>query len=377
MTELDQAPAAVETTSPEQAGERRPGSHDSQTRYPTAVTTADTDPGYYDGDTQAALAADTTPTRQQAARDASGPGHQAADGNQASADTAPPSRDVPASGPDGDIEAILHENDHLSEPRTRQQAARDTAVGSHTPESADAAGSRDTPASGRDPDIEAILHENDHHSEARTRQQAAREDNASSHATTGKDGAGVTDQQPRPGPDPLTHDALPEHQAENTAENPAPKPDAREQHGQDQGDRPYTLTVLHADAADRTLGDTTPTGIGLKPTGEQIMKMENEDASKPEKLRRKFLEGIDDINDAARDNASLGHDLLTRHHPPAGHAMTEVPHPLPEAPHEGGPAPDITSAGLVAGVLLIEATRRSREPVHRIAEAAKGYWPWR
>lgn len=122
---------------------------------------------------------------------------------------------------------------------------------------------------------------------------------------------------------------------------------------------------MQADAADRTVGDTTPTGIGLKPTGSELVRMENEEASKPEKLRSKFLEGIDDINDAARENASLGHDLLTRHHPPAGHAVTEVPHPAPEASHEGGAAPDITSAGLVAGILLIEAARLTRDRLTR------------
>ena len=137
------------------------------------------------------------------------------------------------------------------------------------------------------------------------------------------------------------------------------------------------ITVVKVSAAERTLDDTTPTGIGLKPTGEQLLKIENEELSKPERLRRKLLEGIDDINDAARDNASLGHDLLTRHLQPSGRAMTEVPHPLPDASYEGGAAPDITSAGLVAGILLVEATRLSRGPIHRIAEAAKGHTPWR
>jgi hypothetical protein len=66
MAELDHAPAQTPDRPP--AGDQRPGSLDGQ-RYPNGVTAADTDPRYYDGDIQAALAADTRPTRQQAARD--------------------------------------------------------------------------------------------------------------------------------------------------------------------------------------------------------------------------------------------------------------------------------------------------------------------
>jgi len=223
------------------------------------------------------------------------------------------------------LQAIEEENqtrEQLPEPRTRQEIAEETDHG----ESADL--HNDQAA-----DLDGQIAEQDKLPEPRSRQEIADET--------------------RSGADPPTR-------------------------GESQGDQSYLhVTVVEADTADRTLGDTTPTGIGLKPTGEQLREMENEELSKPEKLRRKLLEGVDDINDAARDNASLGQDLLTRHQPPIGHAMTEVPHPLPAAPPDGGAAPDITSAGLVAGVLLVEATRLSREPLHRIAEAAKGHWPWR
>jgi hypothetical protein len=176
-----------------------------------------------------------------------------------------------------------------------------------------------------------------------------------------------------PGKEETQAQAEPEH----SPEQPTQKPDPDQNGDGDRPDSDSHITVVKVSAADRTLDDTTPTGIGLKPTGEQLLKIENEELSKPERLRRKLLEGIDDINDAARDNASLGHDLLTRHQQPSGHAMTEVPHPLPDVSHEGGAAPDITSAGLVAGILLVEATRLSRGPIHRIAEAAKGHTPWR
>jgi hypothetical protein len=67
MGELDHAPA--DTPDRPSAGDQRPGSLDNQARYPNGVTAADRDPHYYDGDIQAALAAETGPTRQQAARD--------------------------------------------------------------------------------------------------------------------------------------------------------------------------------------------------------------------------------------------------------------------------------------------------------------------
>lgn len=178
MTELSHATAetATQTTDRPQAGEQRPGSGDSQ-RYPTGVTAADTDPRYYDGDIKAALAADTAPTRQQAAR-------EGASDQQPSGDISTESRDAPASGHDPDIDAILHENDHLPEPRTRQEAARGDPDSQAT--DATAPESRDPPASRHDPDIEAILHEFDHLPEPRTRQEAAR-----------------GDQPERPAPDPL------------------------------------------------------------------------------------------------------------------------------------------------------------------------------
>jgi hypothetical protein len=369
MTELAPAETTAETTDQPPAAEQRPGSGD-QARYPSGVTAADTDPNYYDGDIKAALAADTTPTRQQAARE-DGSDHQAP------GDTTAESPDTSVSGHAPDIEAILHENDDLPEPRTRQEAARDDPAGQAA--DATATESHDPPASRHAPDVEAILHENDNLPEPHTRQEAAREAAAETATATRNDAPGGENQQSAAGPDPLTETVSKDRPVitvpagGQAADRASPRNGTPESGGHDQ-----QFDVVQIGPGERTFGDTTPTGIGLKPTGDQLRDMENEEASKPEKLRRKFLEGIDDINDAARDNAGLGHDLLMRNHAPAGHAVTEVPHPLQDVPHEGGgAAPDITSAGLVAGVLLIEATRRSREPIHRITEKLKGQWPWR
>jgi hypothetical protein len=238
--------------------------------------------------------------------------------------------------------------EELPEPRTRQEVA----------DEADRV-QPSSPDRGQAVDLDTRIADEDKLPEPRTRQEVGDETRSSAEPLT----EGNADVRPELAPEQTTHQSELDH--------------LRTGSQSEIGDTYSPFTVVKVEAADRTFDDTAPTGIGLKPTGEQLLKIENEEISKPEKLRRKLLEGIDDINDAARDNASLGHDLLTRHQQPSGHAMTEVPHPLPDGSHEGGAAPDITSAGLVAGILLVEATRLSRGPIHRIAEAAKGHMPWR
>ena len=123
MAELDQAPpdtgpaTATRTADTEPHADRQPGSRHDQPVHPHR-TAADTDPAWYDRDIGTALAADTTPTRQQAARQDSN-----ADGQ------ATPDRDT---GPDGaaDIAAITGEDASLTDTRTRQQAARDDTASS-------------------------------------------------------------------------------------------------------------------------------------------------------------------------------------------------------------------------------------------------------
>lgn len=162
MTELDHAPTASKTADhkpaadQEPAGELRPGSADSQTRYPRAVSAADSDPGYYD-DTQKALASDNTPTRQQAFRDATARDKARASGNDATTETPA----APVGSPGSDTHAILHENDNQPDPRTRQQATRDAAVHDQGGGPATPAASREVPAGQRTPDTKAILHESD------------------------------------------------------------------------------------------------------------------------------------------------------------------------------------------------------------------------
>lgn len=341
MTELDQAPAATGTSDQPPAGEQRPGSTDSQARYPNGVSAADQDPGYYDADVQAALAADTTPTRQQAARDTGNTGHP--DGDR----TAGTSQDATASSRDPDIDAILHENDHLPEPRTRQEALRDDPHDQAA--EATVSESPKPPASGHAPDIDAILHENDHLPEPCTRQEATRDIGGNQHE--------------RRGPDPLA-DAVTTGKGNNTVGRPAAmdngvgeQPPDSGPAGQTDHDQPFT--VVHASPEMRTLGDDTPTGIGLKPTGDQIVEMENDKASRVERARREFLSGerLGDAFDATDEWAQTGQDLFRR--PPTGQHI-EVPTQGPAftaMPQQEIDPGNVATAALALGIVGAECVR--------------------
>ena len=66
----------------------------------------------------------------------------------------------------------------------------------------------------------------------------------------------------------------------------------RQEHA-DGHDGPYRrLSVVQAD---RTIGDTTPSGIGLKPTGEQLRDMESDKLSRADRFRKEFYRKADDI----------------------------------------------------------------------------------
>jgi hypothetical protein len=356
MNELAQAPASghdttTDTSQTRPAGDQRPASYDGADQHQGTAAAADADPAWYDGDIQAALAADDAPTRQEAARlDTAGDSY-ASPGHDAS----------PRS--DADIRTILHEDDDLPDPRTRQQAAADDLARTVSASDNTTPAPHNDPADAHDADIEAILHEDDHQPDPRTRQQAARED-ARGGATTDKNNAPASDLEPRSGPDPSTPDAaaLPEHSADNTAENPSADPDRRERQEQNQGDRPNSrVAVLKADAADRTLGDTTPTGIGLKPTGEQLFQMEPDKPaeSRADRLFGKAFEMMDDVHDMTGHIAEAIQEDLPRGagSPPSGHSayvIRDQPASPPDAPGFGDAVGNIT----VIGVMTVVGFRR-------------------
>jgi hypothetical protein len=299
MAELEQAPTTTETADRAHAGEQRPGSPDSHARYPNGVTAADTDPSFYDGDIKAALAADRTPTRQEAARDNGGGQHQDSDG------AGPGPQHAAADGRDTDIEAILHENDNLPGPHTRQEAARDT-------------GKQPAERSGPDPLADA--------------------------ATTGRGNSTVD------GP------AITDHGVGK--EPPGARPP-------DQAAREQSFMVVHASPEMRTLGDDTPTGIGRKPTGDQVVEMEDDKASRAERARGEFLSGerLGDAFDATNEWARTGQDLFRR--PPTGQHI-EVPAHGPAfaaMPQQEIDPGSVATAALALGIVGAECVRWGKRKV--------------
>jgi hypothetical protein len=89
--------------------------------------------------------------------------------------------------------------------------------------------------------------------------------------------------------------------------------------------------------------------------GDRIAKSENDESSRPEKLRRKFhREGTDAVEDAGKA-ASHVKDILS--HPPAGHMETRSGPTATSAPHDGASVTDTFTALVAAGVMIGEASR--------------------
>jgi hypothetical protein len=70
---------------------------------------------------------------------------------------------------------------------------------------------------------------------------------------------------------------------------------------------------------DRSPGDTSD----LPPDGEELLRMEDDDASLSEKVRDLVDHELEDIDDAVKETASDIHDLFL--HPPPGHPEVAVP----------------------------------------------------
>lgn len=119
--------------------------------------------------------------------------------------------------------------------------------------------------------------------------------------------------------------------------------------------------------ADRTVGDTNPVGIGLKPTGEQLLETDSK-KSRAEAFRDELYkpEMIEDFHDESEQNADDLSRLFERP-PTSGHADVPVHHPyftMPEAEHVS--ANDLAMAGLVVGILAFETARTIRGKVHEL-----------
>jgi hypothetical protein len=294
----------------------------------TADETDSTDLGSeYDGDLDAFLADEEQlpdfRTRQEARAETWGDG-AGSGSDEPTADFSDPTAEY-----DGDLDALLADEERLPEPRTRQEARADTwddTNGQDAGISLDA-----SPTSGNNftetPAGQETLDEN------------ARSGTSSSIAaaseTTDADAVSMLDH------------------AQGQAADNVSSPDQSVVTVHDQYGHDWPLTVVHLTAEDRTLGDDTLTGIGLKPTGEQLLDMEANDSTerRTDRLISKLLEHGDDIRDGSGE---LGEALEADVHPASGagtHGEAYQGHPVKEEHH----LPESHSVNDAAGAIVMTA----------------------
>jgi hypothetical protein len=115
------------------------------------------------------------------------------------------------------------------------------------------------------------------------------------------------------------------------------------------GDRVDGANVV-GDKPDRSPGDTSD----LPPSGEQLLAMDGDKASRAERMRREGYRQADGLLGIASKWTEVGHDLLARQ-PPAGHAEVSTGPGISAAPREGLNPGDTASALLVFSALAAEA----------------------
>jgi hypothetical protein len=128
--------------------------------------------------------------------------------------------------------------------------------------------------------------------------------------------------------------------------------------GRDQG------VNIVGDKPDRSPGDTSD----LPPSGEQLLHMEKEEASRFDKFRNELNRDFGDISDVVKQKAETAQQILERP-PPIGHPEVAVPAGPQIRPETQAHAiPDVGTVadiGLVLGVVGIQTGRWIR---HKLAE---------
>jgi hypothetical protein len=156
----------------------------------------------------------------------------------------------------------------------------------------------------------------------------------------------------------VRHDERPQVDGRGTvAQTPAGRQDKgsqgeTRQENADEHDRPSSR--VRVVEADRTIGDTSPTGIGLKPDGTQLRDMEGDKLSRRDRFRKELYREAEDIQDVSEKNVTDIASLLGSH-PPAGHAETVA---LPSIEASSPPPVDagnLATAGLALGLVAERA----------------------
>jgi hypothetical protein len=128
--------------------------------------------------------------------------------------------------------------------------------------------------------------------------------------------------------------------------------------------KPYSVVELKP--ADRTVGDTSPTGIGRKPSGEELLTMQGTKRSRLDALRREAEkeDSVEGLHDEVEQDGKTLQGILQR--PPEGHAIQGVPdssgHLTAFAP-PGLDAGGLAGLGVMTAVMLVEAGRRVHDMV--------------
>jgi type II secretory pathway pseudopilin PulG len=98
---------------------------------------------------------------------------------------------------------------------------------------------------------------------------------------------------------------------------------------------------------------------GDLPTGEELVKMENDKQSRAERARRKVYESGDEVLDDVGKVVNRVDQIFER--PPTGHPETRMGPEVGPAPHDGINAADAATALIAVGVIVGEIFRRGRE----------------
>jgi hypothetical protein len=210
----------------------------------------------------------------------------------------------------------------------------------------------DSLGSYSDADIEDFLAAEERLPESRTRQEAA--------AATWGDTSSSQDYAPDTG----TSNASPGQPDDGPGSPPRSDEDVggpieRQVAVQATDGTDVPVTVAYLSAEDRTIGDTTPTGVGRKPTGEEIFDIEGDESGEGllDRLLNKATEGADDLHDAVGNAAETVHDLRLPGPAPGGGHVHEV-HPVQEPAPPAGPAvSDLFGSVALAGVALLTGIR--------------------
>jgi hypothetical protein len=127
----------------------------------------------------------------------------------------------------------------------------------------------------------------------------------------------------------------------------------------------HPVQIRAADTVERTIGDTTPVGIGRKPTGEELIDLSggSRSISRVDRFLDKAIEDIGDLRDGL---GSLADAVASDLHPDPGPPAVPAPRERYTLQQEAHPAiqqrapPDASTPGDIVGSLAVTAVAAAR-----------------